>query len=296
MTIPTRATARLCTGLALAALLTTVAVQLAEAHRERASGRPSTAAIVGLVSPDWDRFSADVTMRLSRVRSDGTAVGPTAPETTFHLERSRTISGISSVASFRPSTQTVVGLDGARPLSGAPRAMRLEDDGNGTPIRAFNAQGQQLRAPTDQERQRFRDLVRNRRDRQQASSTPPRTVTAPRDMDALVYTAAQRQNRQQAVERLYGPSVGQVRGFVRYLKTAGNTTSELLVDPESFAPVETNMVRNGSLATHTVYTYSPVPDVGLVQHRIRSEQGVGSLRLVTETELTNIRFERGRQQ
>ncbi len=109
---------------------------------------------------------------------------------------------------------------------------------------------------------------------------------------SLIVAPAERAGRLAALARQFGPPQGSVRAFQRYLARRGRVVEELLVAPDTAAPVELNRIEDGVLVEHHVFEYAPIGDGRQARVRTRSESSLprppGS-RLVAVTTLSAIR-------
>jgi hypothetical protein len=246
--------------------------------------RPPTPPPSLLPTDRWDTFSADVTIRRSRVGPDGKSVGISAPQVQYHWERVQTGLGWKTTMTFSaPARPTVQSLRGRVQVESPTAVMRVEDDENGTAPRLYDQSGARIDMPARQ---------LERPDRPAAILPPP--VSGQNWIDTVILPAAQRATRQQALERQQGKTVGRVGQFDRFLATTAGETTEILADPQSVVPVEMNVLRDGVLQNHITFTYQVGFRDALVRRGMRSERvasDAATERLVTDVELTNVRLD-----
>jgi hypothetical protein len=132
---------------------------------------------------------------------------------------------------------------------------RIEDDENGTPVRAYGANGT-LITPT---------LLAN-------TSTPTNIArsTGQQWLDAFVASPTRKTSRQQAFERIYGKAT-KAGTLNKYARTVTNGSDEVLVDPKTVVPVEANALRNGKRLGHRTFVYGPAPDSALVRTNVHTD-------------------------
>ena len=115
-------------------------------------------------------------------------------------------------------------------------------------------------------------------------------------IEQLLPSAVGRASRRAAFARDMGSPKGAVRGLERFLQDRDGVTTEVLSDPAWSVPVEINVLRDGTLVSHSVLSYEEEPGAGLVRRRIRSEQLLSPEsgdRALVDFELANIRLGRG---
>jgi hypothetical protein len=189
--------------------------------------------------------------------------------------------------------------------SGTPRAqigMRIEDPGDGSPIRIIDGSGKERRLPQGKELSRLlggaalMPVVWSQAAEDVASGLP-RVRTGDGDgwIDGFISKTGQRDARIRALESRHGERRDRVGAFDRYVTASPGGESEVLIDRSSGLPVETNVVENGRLVRHSTYEYAPYGSDSLVRNRVRLEHtipGETGERMFTVMELTNVRVER----
>jgi hypothetical protein len=249
----------------------------------------------------WDRIGADVTITRAFSRR-GTPGELHAPEMRYrwdqvrHGSRWKTTMTVTSIG--RRPIET---LDGPERLQEGSKVARIEDEGDGTPLRIYDHNGQQIYAPKLGDPSVLGDILPNQ------DNLPPRptlplsgTPTRPADPEGLemfVFARERQALRRGALEQRFGRSVGRVDGKDRYLKHERDTVLEVLADPELGLPVEANIVRDGNLVLHTTFSYDEGQVGTVVSRAVRTERRIDSgpfERAITEVQLSNVRAERGR--
>jgi hypothetical protein len=204
----------------------------------------------------WNTLTVDMAVKRQWLTGAGTPLGPPSPDTTYRLERS------SRSGSWK-TVFTVMSVD--RPpiysFSGAltsPRLVpvaRIEDDENGTPVRAYGANGALL-TPT---------LL--------ANTSNPTTVarsTGQQWLDAFVAAPGKKTSRQQAFEKMYGKAT-KAGTLNKYTRLVTDGSDEVLVDPKMVVPIEANSTRNGKRLGHRTFVYGPAPDSALVRTNVHAD-------------------------
>jgi hypothetical protein len=130
-----------------------------------------------------------------------------------------------------------------------------------------------------------------------AAAEPSETALRSRDwVEQLMPTRAAGAARRASLVRALGHPHGIERGLERFVGQTGDETTEILSDPAWGVPLEINVVRDGTLRSHTTFGYVEDPGAGLVRRRLRSEQLLSpesGARSVVDIELANIRLDRG---
>jgi hypothetical protein len=191
-----------------------------------------------------------------RLTSAGNPLGAPSPNATYRLERSsrsgswKTVVTVLSVE--RPPMYAFSGA--VTPPKPIPVA-RIEDDEDGTPVRAYGANGA-LITPT---------LLANT-----SSTTNMARSTGQQWLDAFVASPTRKTARQQAFERIYGKAT-KAGTLNKYARTLTNGSDEVLVDPKTVVPVEANALRNGKRVGHRTFVYGPAPDSALVRTNVHAD-------------------------
>jgi hypothetical protein len=255
----------------------------------------------------WNKFTADVAIRRGLSDAARPAASTDAPPVKYRLVRA--LSG-----AYWKTTMVVMG--GTRPdvvtptgesLTIPPAVARIEDDGDGTEPRLYDLQGQLLRPPTKNDRQKMgaADSVFAPTDALTQSHTGFAKGQRPADhgrgwIEALMPSLDKKSARRTALQKRFGKAVGKVRGLDRYLQSGSDQTLEVLADEDSGVPVEINALRGGVLQSHTTFVYEPGPQRTLVRRRAHVEHAIldrpelKDARLVLDVELSNVTLEDGR--
>ena len=272
-----------------------------------ASAQPASASqAASLAPPDaWNTFSADMTLRRSRVDAAGQPVGDSVTAQQYHWERSSATGHWKTTMTLAPASPlSLRTLSGTAPVDDRLLVARIEDDEDGSGPRIFNKRGELLRAPSalDHVLPATPDADPARLPHPPASKTakgqpPHATQPVSQWIDNHFIKRNSHDARRLAFQRRHGPPVGQVRGLDRYVTTHGDRMEETLVDRQLQVPVEANVVRQGQLVSHRTMSYAPAGGDFVVRRSIRTERLVSSKtgeRAVVEIEFTNVRLEQRR--
>lgn len=276
-------------GLALAMAL--VSLSSLDAQDTRRSTRAAGALT------DWDTVSADVIVQHRRVRSDGTLLGAQSLPVRYKWERSAGPGGWRTVMTFPPSPAAMAASASLRPQDAQFQIGRIEDDGDGTPIRIYNRRGQQMRLPAVQAlglasaRHLLPEAAQRAAEQAQVSSS---LSSGGRDWIDNVLAPPAPEGRRRELTRRFGANRGRARGLQRFVRTEGDETEEVLADPESALPIEVNVARGGRLVWHGRSTYERDARGAFVRRALHVEQLVSERgdRVVTDFQLANVRVER----
>ena len=227
----------------------------------------------------WNTLTVDMSVKRQRLSIVGDAIGAPTPNATYRLERSsrtgnwRTVVTVLSVA--RPPIYAFSGaLTTVRPIPVA----RLEDDEDGSPVRAYDANGV-LMAPS---------LLKNT-----GTTTTVARTDGQQWLNAFVASPGKKTARQLAFEKAYGKAT-KVGTLNKYVHLETNGSEEVLVDPKTVVPVESNTIRNGKRIAHRTFTYGPAPDSALVRTNVHADNvttvGNGD-RAIIDTTFSNVCLE-----
>ena len=264
-------------------------------------GRPQRAEDDG--RPSADQFTGDLSIRHQRVRADGAPAGPSAPAIVLRVDRRRVQGVWRTVVSVRDSGPIrVQSLTGPQVLDNPFALARLEYDEDGTPPRLYNRAGRLVTGPTEADRRFFAIPAGRRPDWDPAPilaalAAGPAAAHGRGPADGLVVDAGDRARRRGDLERRFGPPVGLVRGFDRFVHETPTTVSEVLLRPDTALPVEVNLAREGRLVSRVTFDYQPAAASRWVRRHLRSEQSLNpntSERLVTDIELIDVTEGRAR--
>lgn len=247
-------------------------------------------------SDPWNTFSADITIRRTHTGEDGKALS-TAPAVTYHWEQQLVSSGWKSTMTLtaheRPTVQSL--LAGPRELDGTFSIARIEDAGDGSPLRIFDKAGQpvQLSAAVKQQLQGLVGPAASVQDMGNASAVRT-TLRGKEWIDTIVADPAKASARRSRMVKRYGKIIDQVNGRDRILRQTNDGAIEVLLERPSAVPVEINVSRKGALAQHTTIAYVSGVANMLVRRTVRAERVLPNsrgARVVTNTELANVRLE-----
>jgi hypothetical protein len=250
---------------------------------------------------DYDVISADVTIKRSFSRRDSAGALET-PEMRYRWEQVRkgsrwkTTFSVASIA--RRPVET---LDGPVQLQEGSKVARIEDEGDGSPLRVFDHNGQRIYAPRLGNASVLGDIQPNSynlppRPQLPFSGTPTRSADS-NGLEMFIFARDRQAVRREALEERLGRSVGRIDGKDQYVNHQRDTIVEVLADPDWELPVESNVLRDGELVLHTTFSYEARDTSAAVVRAIRTERRIQSgpfERAVTEVLFTNIRSERGR--
>jgi len=185
-----------------------------------------------------------------------------------------------------------------------PVVTRIEDDGDGSEPRFYDAQGRLLRLPTRNDRQKMgaSESVFASTDALASSSAGAARGQAASGrgtdwVEALMPSLEGKSERRAALQKRFGKAVGKVRGLDQYLQTVDDQTTEVLADDEWGVPVEINTVRAGVLESHATFEYEAGPKGSLVRRHAHVEHALADrperkeARMVLDVELSNVTLE-----
>ena len=247
----------------------------------------------------WNTFSAEVTVNRYETGADGKPTGFKAPAVTYRFERIaapwgwRTV--FSLIAAERQKVQSPKGPD--REIDSLS-VVRLEDDGDGTPIRVTTRDGRRpvSRLPVSVVKDGLDKVLSLNPDLPASlfttTATKPAQSASDRDwVDSIVASPGRSSARRSALLRRYGGSTGRLQGFDRYESVQGPHRIEVLADPQSSVVVAVNTFRDGIPLDRTTLIYTQAQGA-LVRKGIRSERRVSAeKRAVTEVEFSKVTFE-----
>jgi hypothetical protein len=240
-------------------------------------------------------FSADVTIQHAQVSADGRPLAGAPPAMSFHLEQKPGPRGrVLTMTLTGVERRTASGVGGLRELDMPQLAARMAHDADG--LRLYDRHGTRIRA-----HETFDRAIFNKASDALLPSPPDYRETAASGggeswFDGVLVRRDAAAERRRRLERLHGPSRDSVRGLERYVSAQGANEIEVLVDPETALPVETNAARGGSLSARAQMSYDVHP-TGLIVRRLLQSERVARLtdrrRLVTRIELSNVRMTGG---
>ena len=251
------------------------------------------------VPAQWNTFSAEVTLNRYDIGADGKPAGFKAPAVTYRFERIAVPWGwrtsFSLIAAERQKVQSLKGPD--REVDSLS-VVRVEDDGDGTPIRVTTRDGRRpvSRLPVSAVRDGLEKVLSLNPDLPASLFTTPRAKpnqsASDRDwVDSIVASPGKSTARRAALISRHGGSTGRHQGFDRYESVQGPHRIEVLADPQSSVVVAVNTFRDGIALDRTTLIYTQA-DGALVRKGIRSERRVSAeTRVVTEVEFSKVTFE-----
>jgi hypothetical protein len=248
----------------------------------------------------WNTFSADITIRHSRIKADGRPAGGATPAMRYRWERRLTGAVWKSTMTFEDETPVSVESPAGRKQIENPFAIgRIEDDEDGTPLRFFDRKGGRVQVPTElQLRRQFNrapgPLVAN--ETALASAVRPRTFGREWS-ETILAMPSKTAARRAALERRFGRAIGRVRSLDRFVSTHDQETTEVLADPQSALPLEINVVRSQTLVSHTTMGYVRGEGGALIRRSLRTERAIPDTageRTATDVEINNVRLEEKR--
>ncbi len=236
----------------------------------------------------WNTVTMEMSVRRQHLTKAGAAIGAPTPTATYRLERSNRTGRWKTVISVLSVDRSpAYAFTGALKAPGAFPVARIEDDEDGTPVRAYDVRGRLVKPLSSPVGPAAMASV--------ASLMPPRS--GGREwIETFVATAAGKPARRRNLERRFGPGVP-VGTLTRYTRRDGDLLQEVLVDPRSMVPVEQTATRDGKPAGHRTFTYGRGPNDAVVRTAVHSEtpaaSGADDLAIVVTT-FSNIRLEQRR--
>ena len=247
----------------------------------------------------WNTFSTEVTLNRYEIGADGKPAGFKAPAVTYRFERIAAPGGwrtvFSLIAAERQKVQTLKGPD--KEIDSLS-VVRLEDDGDGTPIRVTTRDGRRpvSRLPVSVVKDGLDQILRLNPGLPVSLFAKPKPKPAQpasdRDwVDSIVASPGKSAARRAALIGRYGGSTGKHLGFDRYESVQGPHRIEVLADPQSSVVVAINTFRDGLALDRTTLVYTQAQGA-LVRKGMRSERRVSAdTRAVTEVEFSKVTFE-----
>jgi hypothetical protein len=227
----------------------------------------------------WNTLTVDMSVKRQHLTSAGAAVGAPTPNATYRIERSSRTGGWKTVVSvLTVERPPVYAFNGALTPPRILPVTRLEDDENGSPVRAYDANGA-LITPT---------VLANT-----ASTTSVARTIGQQWLDAFVASPGKKTARQQAFEKTYGKAT-KFGTLNKYVHLVANGSDEVLVDPKTVVPVEANTVRGGTRTGHRTFAYGPAPDSALVRTNVHADTvaiAATGERAVVDTTFSNVCLE-----
>lgn len=233
----------------------------------------------------WNTLSLEMSVQRQHVTKSGAVVGSPTPNVSYRIERSSRSGAWKTVITVLSVNRSpIYSLGGALAQPGAFPVARIEDDEDGTPVRAYDTKGKRLKP--------FIPPVNLAAD---AAFTPARSIGR-EWIDAFVATSAKKALRLQDLERRFGKA-SSVGSLSRFSRTDADLSQEVLVDPSHVVPVELNKSRGGKITIHRTFKYGSAPSDAVVRTAVHSETLVSpdsDERAVVDTTFSNIRLEQRR--
>jgi len=251
-------------------------------------------------SARWNALTADITMRRHEVSMDGAPIGKPAPVVTYRWERVEVPWGwrttMTLLSGERPKVLSLRGPVDINPHS----ILRVEDDGDGGPLRVIDANGRPVpKLPPqliDRAVEHLRAAVPSDPEFPLGAKERGAPIVAGREwMESFLAAPDRAANRRDALRRRFGRPVARDKGLDSYVSMSGADRIDLFADPEAGVPVSMSVSRDGMLKAHTIFAYTRRADSSLVRQSIRSQHLLeNSTRAVTEMEFANVRLEQRR--
>jgi hypothetical protein len=287
-------------GLSLTGAAATARLNAAPTAAQSLEGESFSRASAAPAAETWNTFSADITIRNSRVKADGGPAGGATTAMRYRWERRLTGAGWKSTMTFENETPVSLQSQGGRKQIENPFAIaRIEDDEDGTPLRFFDRAGERVHVPSElQLRRQFNrvpgPLVAN--ETALANAVRPRTFGREWS-ETILATPSKAAARRAALERRFGRPAGRVRALDRFVSTHDQETTEVLADPQSALPLEINVVRSQALVSHSTMGYVRGEGGALIRRSLRIERAIPDTageRTTTDVEINNVRLEEKR--
>lgn len=240
-----------------------------------------------LVDSAWNTYASDVTITMTRFDSAGRKLNKRFIPVVYHIERSMDAKGRWHAVQTFPSR--VRGFVDPGPGKFTPEQVeiaRIEDDGDGSPLREFTALGKRIALPSQSSST-------------QASGThgakplliPLFDRTWVRSSIVPPALAAQRNN---AFAAKFGAPTRTAHGLDQYTSTRGTVSRVFSVDPSNGAVVDVVTSRAGQATDHRSISYSKNSDGSAVRTAVVTEQFLTvprKSRIVTEIRYANTHLE-----
>lgn len=222
----------------------------------------------------WNEFSADLAMTMQEVDSSGKQVSSSVEPIRMRVRQLKIGRFWKTTLTSLPRPHTFETLTGKRTEWSRP--IRIEDNGDGSPVRVYDHDGLEVTARTQRDQfETLRRLAGNGIDVREARQTkfPDEDQAMPGLPflgNTLVESAEDSGPRRRRIEEIYGASRGSVAGKNRYIRQRSATTSEALVEPSTNLVIEENIARSNRLVMHKTTAYESFSG-GFVRKTVRSE-------------------------
>lgn len=204
----------------------------------------------------WNTLTVDMAVKRQRLTAAGQPLGASTPTATYRIERSSRSGAWKSVITvLSVARPPIYAFNGALTSPQPIPVARIEDDENGTPVRAYNSSGTLLTS----------SLLANT----VSTTTTPRAV-GQQWLDTFVAPPGKKTARQLAFERAYGKAT-KTGPLNKYSRLVSSGSEEVLVDPKTVVPVEANTIKNGKRLGHRTFTYGAAPDSALVRTNVHAD-------------------------
>jgi hypothetical protein len=219
---------------------------------------------------------------------------PSVAPMAYHLERTLGAGGFWKTVTTYPSK---VGVSPAIATQPRFELGRVEDDGDGSSARVYNALGQLMTPSTATLPARSRGRPSWLPDVKQPNKKFAPTAVRMRNnrdwVDKLVVSPADTSRRKAALQSAYGSAVRNANGLDEYHRQTDSTAETILVDPRLGVPVDVRHETNGKLVIHTVFSYAIASDGSATLSRIRIERPSAKpgTAAVVESVLSNVHLE-----
>jgi hypothetical protein len=245
----------------------------------------------------WNTFVADITIRRYEVSNDGKRTGPSIPTVSYRLERKEAPSGWQTIMTLtsgeRPHVRSLRGSVDLDPYS----AVRIEDPGDGSPVRIIGKDGRVVPMLPPQLLAGAQEQLRDRNPELPDALFGARTRAIPvigREWaDAFIAAPERLAHRRHGLIATHGHPVGRERGLDQYVVMRGEDRVDMRTDADTAVPVSISVSRDGVLRAHTAISYVRGAGNALVRQAVLSQRRVSDdVRAVTRTEYSNVRLER----
>lgn len=231
-------------------------------------------------------FSASLAIRHRRLTAAGAPLGIPSPDVIMRLTREHRGGLWRTTLALEELPDMLIDAPGGRVRLPNPFLVtRVEFDDRDEEPRMFDRQGRLVRAMSMADLPMLAAAESTRGPARWQS----RGVAAPSAAAWLAESGKHAERRQELI-REFGPAVGRVRGFDRYVSQGAGGRHEVLVTPDTALPVELNSTsETGEMQTTVAYqahgTYGHVRRLMRSEHRF-AQMNIG--RAITEVELGDV--------
>lgn len=235
----------------------------------------------------WDTYGADITTRVTHFRADGKLDAFAALPLSYHLERhlafghwrtSMTLAPVAAKLAQRAAAQAAV-----------TRVARIEDDGDGTPPRLYNAQGAVIKLPERMPTAPFGGSAPTLPSLPNKTSRPADKPADRSAIKSLVLAPEGATERRAAIVRAFGQVARRTSSSEEYIVQRADGQVTVRVDPAIAAVIEMIEQNGADTILHVLINYDRQADSLALIKSIRISRGaVGSRRAsMTETVYQN---------